>query len=225
MDRNQYPEEIYHKDLWFFSHASNAMHSGRCFQRRMLLCCWAIFFSFSFYSAKPVWYFSRLCELKCKSGASGKTFIPEMLLLSTKSFHFSKSKYKWKLWNERYSLFLWKPRFSCHTKCHLTLERERPPALAFWEKINMAPFTCWWSAPRGFEPWAWSPVRRFSNRGVTVYHHHNWVYCDCNIEALSFDNSQRLWSRYAPIASILWALKGSWNCPRPWYIPANNDTK
>lgn len=96
MDGNQYPKEIHHKDLWVFSQASNAMHSGCHFQRRMLLCCWWVF---SFFSAKPVWYFSQLCELKCKSEASGNTFISEMLLRSTKSFHFSKSKYKGKLWN------------------------------------------------------------------------------------------------------------------------------
>lgn len=41
---NQYPKVIHHKDLWIFSQASNAMHSGRCFKKRMLLCCCCFFF-------------------------------------------------------------------------------------------------------------------------------------------------------------------------------------
>lgn len=96
MDSNQYQKELHHKDHWVLSRASNAMHSSFCFQRRMLLCCCFLGF---FPPDKPVWYFSQLCELKCKSEASSNTFIPQMLLLQTKSFHFSNRKYKGKLWN------------------------------------------------------------------------------------------------------------------------------
>lgn len=118
--------------------------------------------------------------------------------------------------------FSWKLRFSCHTKCQLSLERKCPLASAFLENQQDSLHLLVVRMERAWWPWICSLVRCWSNSGIAFYHHHHW---GCNMEALSFDNSEQLWFRYAPSASILWTLKGTWNWHHPGYMPANNDNK
>lgn len=55
------------------------------------------------------------------------------------------------------------------------------------------------SMESGWWLWTWSPIRWFTNSGITVYRHHHWGYCDCNMEALFF---WELPAIAAPICSI-----------------------
>lgn len=99
IDGNQYPKGIHHKDLWVFSQASNAMHSGPYFQGIMLLCCCCCYFSPFLLFCQTCLIFLSTTRAKVQKWSLRQHFHPMMLMLSTKSFHFSEGKYKGKVWN------------------------------------------------------------------------------------------------------------------------------